>query len=276
MHSLEINVLGPLVVRIQDGSIVPTAGKPRQLLALLALRCGRVVRVSTLMEEVWADAIPRSAATTLQTYVLRLRRLITESRQPDSPWTAKDLLVTSYHGYQLAPTPSSFDLVAFNRLATSGDAALEKGDAASASKYFSQALDLWRGPALMDVPMGRVLTKEVIGIEEARARVHEQRIIADLQLGKHAMLIPELRKLVAEKPTDENASALLMIAFQRSGAAPRALQVFRDLCQALSGELGVEPSGRLRKLHQALLSDTTEISVLSFFDPSGLGLAETV
>ncbi|MEU5848849.1 AfsR/SARP family transcriptional regulator [Saccharopolyspora shandongensis] len=275
MQSLEINVLGPLTVRLRSASIVPTAGKPRQILALLALRCGRVVPVSTLMEEVWGDAIPRSGATTLQTYVLQLRRLIAESLPSDSPWTAKDLLATSYNGYQLTATPCSFDLVEFNRLAVSGDAALEKCDPAAASKFLAQAMDLWRGQALMDVPMGRMLAMEVIGIEEARARVHQQRIIADLYLGKHAMLIPELRKLVAENPTDENISALLMIAFQRSGSAPRALQVFRDLRQALIRELGVEPSGRLQKLHQALLSNAADIPLRSIFS-SEQRLAETV
>lgn len=264
---MEIGVLGPLSVRLAGGSIVPTAGKPRQLLALMALRCGRVVPVSTLMEEVWGDAIPRSGLTTLQTYVLQLRRLITEALPADSPWTAKDLLTTSFNGYSLAVTPQSFDLAEFERLAALGDLALERGDTANASKQLGQALALWRGQALMDVPMGRALAMEVIGMEEARMRVQEQRIVADLHLHKHAMLIPELRKLVAENPMHENICALLMIAFHRAGSVPRALQVFRNLRQALISELGVEPSSRLQKLHQALLSNAPEISLQKFFAP---------
>lgn len=261
---MEIDVLGSVSVRWQGKSIVPTAGKPRQLLLLLALHCGSVVPVSTLMEELWGDAIPRSGSTTLQTYVLQLRRLITESLPPDSPHTAKELLATHFNGYQLTVEPSWFDLRVFERMAARGDAALEAGDAEGASRYLSQALDLWRGPALMDVPAGRVLAMEVIGMEEARMRVHEQRIIADLSLGKHGMLIPELCMLVAQHPMNENFSGLLMIAFQRSGASWRALQVFQQLRKTLIEELGVEPSGRLQRLHQAVLCNAPNLSLPQF------------
>jgi SARP family transcriptional regulator, regulator of embCAB operon len=264
MQSIEINVLGPIAVRLQGESIVPTAGKPRQLLVLLALRCGRVVPVPTLMEEIWGDAIPRSGMTTLQTYVLQLRRLIAESLPAGSHRAAKELLVTRFNGYQLVATSSSFDLREFELLAAEGDAALERGDAASALKYLNQALELWRGPALMDVPTGRVLAMEAIGMDEARMRVLEQRILASFCLGKHAMLIPELRMLVAQNPMHENFCALLMIAFQRSGAAWRALQVFRNLRKTLIGELGVEPSSRLQKLHQAVLSNSSELSLPAY------------
>ncbi|MEU2389642.1 AfsR/SARP family transcriptional regulator [Streptomyces sp. NPDC007369] len=260
----DISVLGPLAVEFNGQSIVPTAGKPRQLLALLALRCGRVVQVPTLMEEVWGEDIPRSGMTTLQTYILHLRRLIVETLPEGTGSTPKDLLATRFNGYQLTVKPKTFDLVEFESLASSGDNALERGDAAGASKYLHQALALWRGPALMDVPVGRVLSMELMGLNESRMRVLEQRILADLWLGKSAALIPELRKLVEEHPLHEKLAACLMIAYQRSGAGWRALEVFRGLRQALIRELGVEPSGRLQSLHRELLSNTANLSLRDY------------
>jgi DNA-binding SARP family transcriptional activator len=266
-QKLEIGVLGPIAIRLDGESIVPTAGKPKQVLALLALRCGRVVPVATLMEEIWGDAIPRSGATTLQTYILQLRRLIAESLPVQSRLTAKELLVTHFNGYQLLTEPSRFDVQEFDRLAALGDAELETGNAASASVHLAQALNEWRGPALMDVPTGRVLCMEAIGMEEARMRVQEQRVLADLMLGKHSMLIPELRMLVAQHPMHENFCAMLMVAFHRSGAPWRALQVFRTLRKTLFDELGVEPSSRIQRLHQDVLANVGELSV------DGFGLA---
>ncbi|MFI7353762.1 BTAD domain-containing putative transcriptional regulator [Streptomyces avidinii] len=251
-------------VKIDGQSIVPTAGKPRQLLALLALRCGRVVQVPTLMEEVWGEDIPRSGMTTLQTYVLHLRRLIVDALPEGTGRTPKDLLATRFNGYQLTVKPKSFDFVEFESLAGSGDNALERGDAAAASKYLHQALELWRGPALMDVPVGRVLAMELMGLNEVRMRVLEQRILSDLWLGKSATLVPELRKLVEQHPLHEKLAACLMIAYQRSGAGWRALEVFRDLRKALIGELGVEPSGRLQNLHRELLSNATDLSLRDY------------
>lgn len=260
-----IRVLGPASVTLRGKSIMPTAGKPRQLLILLALRCGRVVPVSTLMEEIWGEDVPRSGTTTLQTYVLQVRRLIAAALPAGTHHrAAKEVLVTRFNGYQLMATAESFDLREFERLSADGENALDRGDAANAARYLNEALGLWRGSALMDVPTGRVLTMEAIGMEEARMRVHERRILADFQLGRHAMLIPELRMLVEDNPMHENFSALLMVAFQRSGATWRALEVFQNLRKTLVGEFGVEPSGRLQELHRAVLSNTAELSLREY------------
>ncbi|BAL90270.1 putative SARP-family transcriptional activator [Actinoplanes missouriensis 431] len=257
-----IGVLGPLRVTVGGTSLVPTAGKPRQLLALLTLRHGQILPVSTLMEEIWGDAIPRSGLTTLQTYIMQLRRLIGTSLN-SSGTTAKDVLATSFNGYQLNLRAGTFDLREFERLAAAGDRELERGRAAEASGHLRDALALWRGPALIDVPVGRVLSLEIIGMDEARMRVEEQRIVSELVMGRHAQLIPDLRMLVAQHPMNENLSALLMIAFQRMGAEWRALEVFRNLRQALSSELGVEPSHHLQKLHQALLTQAPELPAIA-------------
>lgn len=216
------------------------------------------------MEEVWGEGIPRSGMTTLQTYVLHLRRLIVEALPENAGLTPKDLLATRFNGYQLTVKPRSLDLVEFESLAGSGDNALERGDAEAASKYLHRALELWRGPALMDVPVGRVLSMELTGLNEVRMQVLERRILSDLWLGKSTTLVPELRKLVEQHPLHEKLAACLMIAYQRSGAGWRALEVFRDLRKALIGELGVEPSGRLQNLHRELLSNTTDLSLRDY------------
>ncbi|MDT0269253.1 AfsR/SARP family transcriptional regulator [Streptomyces sp. DSM 44915] len=240
-------------------SIAPTAGKPRQILSLLAVRAGGVVHVETLMAEVWGDAIPRSASTTLQTYILQLRRKLTEAGVEQTGRSAKEVLSTSYGGYRLAPDEFSLDLLEFQRLVRLGGAALTGNDAGSAATHLRRALALWRGPALADVPVGEVLGTEVIGMQEARSLAQELRFEADLRLGRHAEIIGELRMLVNREPLNETLAALLMTALYRAGHTWRALGVFQSLRQSLIEELGVEPAPRLQRLHQAILANDTEL-----------------
>ncbi|MEE1758268.1 MULTISPECIES: AfsR/SARP family transcriptional regulator [unclassified Streptomyces] len=261
---MEFGVLGPLEARVHGTSIVPTAGKPRQILSLLAIRVGRVVQVETLMAEVWGDAIPRSAATTLQTYILQLRRKLTAADIHQTGRGAKEILTTCYGGYRLVPEEYSCDLLAFQRLIRLGATALSADDPATATRHLGHALDLWRGPALADVPVGEVLGMEVIGMQEERARALELRLDADLRLGRHAELIGELRMLVAAQPLHETLCAQLMIALYRSGYPWRALDAFQSLRQALVEELGVEPSPRLQRLHRAILSNDAQLDAPSF------------
>ncbi|MDQ0748246.1 DNA-binding SARP family transcriptional activator [Streptomyces africanus] len=261
---MEFNVLGPLEARVRDTSIVPTAGKPRQVLSLLALRAGRVVQVESLMAEVWGEAIPRSAATTLQTYILKLRRNLNAAGIEATGRTAKDVLETCYGGYRLAADEFSCDLADFQRLVRSGGRALDEDDPRVAAGHLRRALDLWRGPALVDVPLGEVLGMEVIGMREERARALEMRLDADLRLGRHTELVAELRMLVAEHPLHETHCAQLMTALYRAGYAWRALDAFQNLRQALVEELGVEPSPRLQRLHQAILANDVRLETPSF------------
>ncbi|CAL9564338.1 Transcriptional regulatory protein EmbR [Streptomyces sp. enrichment culture] len=256
---MEFGVLGPLEARMHDTSVVPTAGKPRQILALLAIRAGRVVQVETLMAELWGNAIPRSAATTLQTYILQLRRKLTEAGVERTGRTAKDVLATCYGGYRLAPEDFTLDLLEFQQLVRQGDRALADDDPGSASAHLSRALHMWRGPALTDVPVGEILGTEVIGMQEERAWALEMRLDADLSLGRHAEIIGELRMLVSQQPIHETFSAQLMTALYRAGHPWRALDAFQALRHALIKELGVEPSPRLQRLHQSILSNDTDL-----------------
>lgn len=251
---MEIEVLGPLTVRRFGESIVPNAGKPRQILALLALRAGRVVPAPVLMEEIWGEDTPRSATTTLQTYILQLRRKIADALPPGARESAKDVLTTSFGGYALVSDDVRTDAQEFHRLVAQGGSALAAGDAGTASAVLRLGLQLWQGDALTGVPVGRVLGLEVLGLEEARMRALELRIEADLQLGRHADLVAELRVLAAQYPMNETFSAQLMLALYRSEGSWRALDEFRRLRRTLADELGVEPTPRLQRLHRAVLS----------------------
>ena len=201
-EEIVIELLGPLSVHLDRAPVVPSAAKPRQILALLALNAGRVVTVSTLAEEIWGDYPPRSAGTTLQTYILQLRNLIAAAAAPGRD--PKQVLSTRHCGYLLASQSSQNDVHEFGRLARAGRAAAETGDFRAASELLGRALALWRGSALVDVRMGRVLELEVTALEENRLGVLERRIEADLALDRHADILGELSTLAARYPMNEN------------------------------------------------------------------------
>jgi DNA-binding SARP family transcriptional activator len=256
---MEIKVLGPLEARENGVSITPTAGKPRQLLALLAVQAGHVVTVPTLIEELWGMAPPRSALTTLQTYVLQVRRKIDAALLRDGSNGAKDVLVTRYGGYMLEVPGENIDIRSYERLAVAGQRALEMGRLDSASSLLSAALAVWRGPFLVDVQTGVRLSMEFTRLQESRLGALESRINADLRLGRHQELLSELAMLTAQYPMHENICGQYMIALYRSGRQWRALEAYQTLRGTLTEDLGVEPSMRLRRLHSAILNSDSEL-----------------
>jgi DNA-binding SARP family transcriptional activator len=255
---LDVSVLGPLEVILDGRSVVPGAGKQRQLLALLALRAERVVSSQELMDELWSERPPRSATTTLQTYVLQLRRRF---ETLGSGRAGKDILLTRHGGYQLRLDSGWLDTRELERLVAVGDDAGERGDQRTASAWYRRALTLWRGDALVDVPCGPLLQLEVLRLEEAYKATLQRRISADLELGRHTSVVPELRTLVARHPRHEGFAAQLMVALHRSGSPGEALEAFRRLRRALVEELGMEPSVILQSLQRTILDGT--------FDGSG-------
>lgn len=257
---MEIKVLGPLDISENGRSIVPSAGKPRQVLALLALRGNSIVPAQVLMEELWGDRIPRSASTTLQTYILQLRNKIAESL-PAGQRFPKEVLATRFGGYLLKTGMARSDLQQFEDQATAGNNALKTGDYRAASLLLHKALGLWRGPALIDAPVGSILSLDLAGMEESRLGVLRQRVEADLRLGREGTLLAELRVLVAEHPMDERFHAQFMLALHRSGSTWRALDVFQELRATLTRELAIEPSPRLQRLHQAILAGDPKLEL---------------
>jgi DNA-binding SARP family transcriptional activator len=260
---MEIKVLGTLSAEVNGMSIVPTAGKPRQILALLALYPGRVVPVPTLMEEIWGTQLPQSSLTTLQTYILQLRRMLGTAMGPGAPGTAKDVLATRYGGYLLQMPAESVDVYRYERLVAEGRQAFEDGEDERSAGLLREALQLWDGPALVDVRVGPILEIEVMRLDQSRLVAQERRIDADLRLGRHVELIAELIHLIARHPQHEGLHSQAMLALYRSGRQAAALDVYRRLRQRLIDELGVEPSPQLQRMHQAMLAVDPRLDVLS-------------
>ncbi|WP_328457812.1 AfsR/SARP family transcriptional regulator [Streptomyces sp. NBC_00386] len=264
---MDIDVLGALDVRENGVSVAPTAPKPRQVLALLAVHADRVVPVASLIEELWSGRPPRSARTTLQTYVLQLRELIGAALEHGAAQepaagpqrrTAKDVLVTLPGGYLLAAAGGTSDVREFDRLAGLGYRAMDAGDFAGASRTLAAALDLWSGSAFADVQTGAQLAMEARRLDESRLCAMDQRIEADLRLGRHREVLAELTVLTSRYRSHENLHAQFMIALHRSGRRGEALNAYTHLRTTLGRDLGLEPSPRLRRLQHTILMDAPE------------------
>lgn len=251
---LQIELLGTLQVRNGDVNVTPTAPKVRQVLALLALRANTTVPPHLLMEELWEEHPPSSAATTLQTYIYQLRKLpgLCSQRQDDTAGTGA--LLTTPGGYRLLLPSESLDAQRFGALATLGRQAMERGEVAEAADLLKRALAVWRGPALDDLSPGPVIGIDVLRLQEQRYEALEGRIDADLQMGRHHQLISELTALTADNPTRESLHTKLMLCLYRAGRRSDALDVFQRIRETLVRELGLEPCSALQRLHQRVLA----------------------
>lgn len=254
---MEIDVLGPLSARLGGQAITPSAAKPRKVFAMLALHANEVVPIGSLQTELWGDDIPRSASTTLQTYVFHLRNLIGDALRTAPAGIDRDpkkILVTRPGGYLLNSEGGTVDVLEFERMAEAGHRAREDGDHALASDLFRRALAQWKGGALLDVRVGPMLEIELHRLDEARLNVLDRCIDADLRLGRHHELLGEVTALVTSNPTHEGLCAHLMLALYRSGRRREALDAYRRLYTHLVHEIGMEPSPALHQLQRMVLA----------------------
>jgi DNA-binding SARP family transcriptional activator len=240
-------VLGALKITDGDRVCTPTQHRVRQVLALMALRPNRIVHPDLLSQELWDDNPPKTAHTTVQTYIYQLRKLLERAG-------TEEIILTRPPGYLLRTEPENIDAFAFQRLAWQGHQLFRKGEAERAAAVLRQALGLWTGSALADVSPGPVLQGHALALEEARLRALELRIQADLALGRHRDLIGELRLLVAASPYNEWFHEQLITALGRSDRRIEALQAYLDLRHTLHAELGLEPSSRIQQLQRQLLT----------------------
>jgi DNA-binding SARP family transcriptional activator len=246
---VEIRVLGPLEIRSAGQPVPAIARKPRQLLALLLFNIGRKVPVDTLVDGIWEDRPPRTARATLQTYVVQLRHLL--DRPVAGGLDAKELLVTVEDGYLFRPAGVRFDLAEYRELDQAGTAAFGSGDLTRANRLLRAALSCWRGDAIADVRLSRLLQSEVDRLTQARIRTAERSADVVLRLGGHAELLDELSLLCRENPLNENLHLEYMVALHRAGRRIESLRTFQTLRVELADSLGLEPAMTMRRLHEA-------------------------
>jgi DNA-binding SARP family transcriptional activator len=247
-------VLGPLQM-VAGSRVLPLGGlKQRGVLALLLLDRNRVVPRERLVDALWGDAPPASAANSVQVYVSKLRRLLDEGDGATGP------LATEDPGYILRVPPGALDAEEFERLVDDGAAALRARSYAEAETTLARALAIWRGPALADLATEPYAQPEIARLEGMRLQALEARFEAMLAVGREAEAVGELQALVGLHPLDERLRSQLMVALYRSGRQADALETYRTFRTLLDEELGLEPSADLRSLEQAILRQDASLS----------------
>jgi DNA-binding SARP family transcriptional activator len=244
---VRFRILGPLEVWTgQDWGGIG-APKWRALLTALLLNRGQAVSTDRLIVELWGDDAPDRAANLVSVYVLRLRRVLGD---PEGR-----VLTTRAPGYQLLLEPGDLDAERFETLAAQGRKALGEDDPRRAAEALAEALGLWRGRALADVPLTSLVTAEADRLEESRLAALELRIDADMGCGLHAQLVPELRRLLSDQPLREGLWGLLIRALDGAGRHAEALAAYGQAREVISEELGVDPGPELQRLYRALLAE---------------------
>lgn len=243
---MRFEVLGPVRVTGRNGTRQVAGVRQRILLAALLAHAGQPVSAERLAEFVWDGAPSLQAVPTLRTYVARLRQVM----GPE----AAARIVTRDGGYLADVGPGELDALAFDELCGQAGGAVRTGDWAGAARHAAQALGLWRGAPLGDVPCQELRDAWLPRLDQQRVQVTEWHIEAGLQLGRHEHLVPQLRQLTADNPLRERFHAQLMRALARCGRQGDALAAYRDARKMLVGELGIEPGPELRRLHKQILA----------------------
>ena len=239
---VEYRILGPLDVSV-DGRPVALGGRhQRALLALLLAQVNEVVPVDRLIDGLWDEAPPETAANIVQGYVSQLRKLL-----------GRETIVTRGRGYALIAADGALDLQRFEQRAAAGTAEHAAGRPEAAAAELRAALAVWRGPALSDLVDLPAVRPIAVRLDELRLAALERRIGADLECGNAAEAAAELDPLIAEHPLRERLRALQMRALYRCGRQADALAVYRAARETLVDELGLEPGAELQELERAIL-----------------------
>ena len=248
-NDIVLRLLGPVELRSADAWRQPDRPQQRLVLALMALRAGQVVAVGELIGAVWAETPPRSARASMQVLVTRLRRLLAG--------TPGSKLERRGEGYRLYLEPDRLDVHRFRSLARAGR---EAADCRTAVAAFDEALALWRGPALADVPSTAKIEAIRSGLAEEHLSALQDRISAMLGCGLEWEAAAELPGLLARNPLAERLAGMLMVALYRCGQQADALKVFREVRARLVADLGIEPGPELQHMHQRILTGDPDLT----------------
>ncbi|HYZ29016.1 MAG TPA: BTAD domain-containing putative transcriptional regulator [Thermoleophilaceae bacterium] len=246
---MEFGVLGPMLVRRNDLDEPLGGPKQRSLLAMLLLRANEVVPRDRLIDGIWGERPPPTAAHTLDNYISRLRKVVGDDRLERRP-----------PGYVLRVEPGELDLDRFERALRRGREALARERPREAADSLREALALWRGPALGDLQYEPFARDAVQRLEERRLQALEEHVSAELALGHSSELVPELEALVREHPFRERLLGQLMLALYRGGRQAEALSAFQVGRRRLAEELGLEPGPDLQRLQDAILTQDAELA----------------
>ncbi len=247
-----MRILGPIEIATDDGRPAGVAGgRVRALLARLALDPGRPVGAAALVDAIWDDQPPADPTHALQSLVSRLRGRLGD---------AQLVVAAPAGGYRLAVEPDAVDAHRFERLAARGSAALRDGELERASELLRDALALWRGPALADLPDDRFARTAAAALEDRRLAAVADRVDAELALGHGELLVPELEALTGEHPLNERLAGQLIAALCAAGRQAEALATYERVRARLADELGVPPSRELQGLHLAVLQGDPALS----------------
>ena len=248
---MEFRLLGSLEVIIDGASVDVGGTQPRTVLAMLLVAGGRTVPAESIIEALWGHKPPNSAAGTLQSYVSRLRRVLVPG---GTRGEAAKMLAWDPPGYKLVVGPDALDAHRFEALADQGRGLLLAGDPEGARAVLADALGLWRGPALLEFAHLDFAWGFAAKLQERRLVATEDRIDADLRLGRHAAVVGELGELVAAHPLREQLRHHLALALYRSGRQAEGLRILDDARRTLRDQLGIDPGRPLVELETAILN----------------------
>jgi predicted ATPase/DNA-binding SARP family transcriptional activator len=254
--SMEFRILGTLQVS-HAGSLLAIGGpRHRTLLTVLLVSANEVISAGRLIESLWGEESPKSAPAMLHVRVCELRAALRAGRPEHSAG-----LLTRGGGYLLQVGADELDARRFERLAASGRQAMARADYESASASLREALALWRGPALVEVAERAFAQAEVARLEALRLQALEDRLEADLALGRHDDVIPELGGLVADHPLRERLWRQLMLALYRAGRQGEALGTYQAVRELLVDRMGIDPGVELQRLQAAILRQDPELEL---------------
>jgi DNA-binding SARP family transcriptional activator/ABC-type branched-subunit amino acid transport system substrate-binding protein/DNA-binding beta-propeller fold protein YncE len=247
---LDFRLLGPLEVWAGEDRLALGGRKQRALLAILLLHADEVVSVDRLIDLIWGESPPGTAATALHGHVSQLRKLLEPGREPGAP---PEVLVTLDPGYVLRIQPEQLDLERFSGLVASARAAQADGRPAEASETLASALALWRGPPLSDLENEPFAQAELPRLVELQLAAIEERFDAELALGREHELISEIEGHISRHPMRERPRGQLMLALYRAGRQAEALRAYQSARRMLVEDVGIEPGSELRRLERAIL-----------------------
>jgi len=266
---MDFQILGPLEVYDDDGDPVELGGRQQRLvLAMLLLHPNEVVSVDRLIDVMWGERAPASAVKNVQVHVSRLRKAFEAKSRKGGRVSRRELVHTRGNGYLLEIAPGELDVDRLQSLIEEGRLSLAGGDPERAAAALREALALWRGTPLADFAYDSFAQSEIGRLDELRLGAVEERIDADLALGRHDDVSAELQGLVAEHPLRERMRGQLMLAFYRSGRKADALRIYEEGRRALAEELGLEPSKSLQRLQRAVLTDDPALAAPGRIAPS--------